>query len=63
LATRRTGRAAGFFEGDELLDQIITGYYQQYLTRSPTPAAWSTGKLSVGVLRRWPRSAGLERTA
>ena len=27
--------AAGFFESDELLNEIITGYYQQYLHRSP----------------------------
>ena len=27
--------AAGFFESDELLNQIITGYYQQYLQRTP----------------------------
>ncbi|HUY91114.1 MAG TPA: DUF4214 domain-containing protein [Pirellulales bacterium] len=27
--------AVGFFESDELLDQIITGYYQQYLLRTP----------------------------
>ena len=27
--------AAGFFESDELLNQIITGYYQQYLHRAP----------------------------
>ncbi len=26
--------AAGFFESDELLNQIITGYYQQYLHRA-----------------------------
>ncbi|HEV7224755.1 MAG TPA: DUF4214 domain-containing protein [Pirellulales bacterium] len=26
--------AAGFFESDELLDQIVTGYYQQYLLRT-----------------------------
>ncbi len=27
--------AAGFFESDELLNEIITGYYQQYLHRTP----------------------------
>ncbi len=27
--------AAGFFESDELLNQIVTGYYQQYLHRAP----------------------------
>ncbi len=27
--------AAGFFESDELLNEIITGYYQQYLLRTP----------------------------
>ncbi|HVX62165.1 MAG TPA: DUF4214 domain-containing protein, partial [Pirellulales bacterium] len=27
--------AAGFFESDELLNQIITDYYQQYLQRTP----------------------------
>jgi hypothetical protein len=27
--------AAGFFESDELLNEIITGYYQQYLLRAP----------------------------
>ena len=27
--------AAGFFESDELLDQLVTGYYHQYLLRTP----------------------------